>query len=220
MNYNIISSNSKGNAVVIRDVILLDCGVTFRSLENWYKNLKIVFLTHIHSDHFNKTTIKRLSEERPTLRFACGEWLLEPLLACGVDRKNIDVLRIGLTYDYKLFKVTPVKLYHDVPQCGYRVIFNGFKLFYATDTRTLEGISAKNYDLYLIEGNYDEQEMQERIKEKEEKGGFIYEYRAKKNHLSKQAATDFLIRNMGDNSKYIFMHEHVEREQICNVQDN
>lgn len=212
MNYKIISSNSKGNAVVIRDNILVDCGVTFKKLEEYYKNIKLVLLTHIHSDHFNKTTIKKLSNERPTLRFACCEWLLEPLTACGVNIKNIDVLQIGKTYDYRLFKVIPIQLYHDVPQCGYRVVFKDYKVFYATDTKTLEGISAKNYDLYLLEGNYDEKEMEERIRTKEEAGNYIYEYRAKNNHLSKQVATDFLLKNMGDGSEYIFMHEHEERE--------
>lgn len=104
-----------------------------------------------------------------------------------------------------------VKLYHDVPQCGYRVLFDDYKVFYATDTKTLDGISAKNYDLYLVEGNYDEDEMNERIKKKQQECKFVYEFRAKVNHLSKQQATEFLLNNMGDNSEYIFMHEHVER---------
>ena len=173
MNYNIISSCSTGNAAIIREIILIDCGVTFKKLEKYYKKLKIVLLTHIHTDHFKKETIKKLVQERPTLRFACCQWLLEPLLECGVPRKNIDVLEISKRYDYKIFKVTPIKLYHDVPQCGYRVLFDNYKVIYATDTRTLEGITAKNYDLYLIEGNYDEDEMQERIKIKQQKA--IYE---------------------------------------------
>lgn len=211
MNYKIISSCSTGNAVILKDIILIDCGVTFKKLEKYYKDLKIVLLTHIHADHFNKATIKKLVEERPTLRFACGEWLLKPLLACGVNRKNIDVLNYGIKYDYKLFKLMMLKLYHDVPQCGYRVLFDDCKVIYATDTKTLEGISAKNYDLYLIEGNYDEDEMQERIKQKQLECKFIYEYRAKSNHLSKQQATEFLLNNMSEKSEYVMMHEHVER---------
>ena len=211
MKYKIISSCSTGNAVILKDIILIDCGVTFKKLEKYYKDLKIVLLTHIHSDHFNKTTIKKLAEERPTLRFACGEWLLQPLLACGVNRKNIDVLKFGIKYDYKLFKLMMLKLYHDVPQCGYRVLFDDYKVIYATDTKTLEGISAKNYDLYLVEGNYDEDEMQERIKQKQLECKFVYEFRARNNHLSTQQATEFLLNNMGDNSEYVFMHEHVER---------
>ena len=94
MNYKIISSCSTGNAVIIKDIILIDCGVTFKRLEKYYKKLKIVLLTHIHGDHFKKATIKKLAQERPSLRFACCEWLLKPLLECGVDRRNIDVLQI------------------------------------------------------------------------------------------------------------------------------
>lgn len=211
MNYKIISSCSTGNATIIRDIILIDCGVTFKKLEKYYKQLKIVLLTHIHSDHFKKETIKKLAQERPTLRFACCEWLLQPLLECGVLRKNIDVLQIGTRYDYKLFKIVPIKLYHDLPQCGYRVLFDDYKVIYMTDTRTVEGIVAKNYDLYLVEGNYEEEELEQRIKQKQEEGLYYYESRVRNTHLSKGQATDFLLNNMGENSEYVFMHEHVER---------
>ena len=211
MNYKIISSCSTGNATIIRDIILIDCGVTFKKLEKYYKQLKIVLLTHIHSDHFKNETIRKIAQERPTLRFACCEWLLQPLLECGVLRKNIDVLQIGTRYDYKLFKIVPIKLYHDVPQCGYRVLFDDYKVIYMTDTRTVEGIVAKNYDLYLVEGNYEEEELEQRIKQKQEEGLYYYESRVRNTHLSKGQATDFLLNNMGENSKYVFMHEHVER---------
>ena len=211
MNYKIISSCSTGNATIIRDIILIDCGVTFKRLEKYYKQLKIVLLTHIHSDHFKKETIRKLAQERPTLRFACCEWLLQPLLECGVLRKNIDVLQIGTRYNYKLFKIVPIKLYHDVPQCGYRVLFDDYKVIYMTDTRTVEGIVAKNYDLYLVEGNYEEEELEQRIKQKQEEGLYYYESRVRNTHLSKGQATDFLLNNMGKNSEYVFMHEHVER---------
>lgn len=211
MNYKIISSCSTGNATIIKDIILIDCGVTFKKLEKYYKQFKIVLLTHIHSDHFKKETIKKLAQERPTLRFACCEWLLKPLLECGVERKNIDVLQIGTRYNYKLFKIVPIKLYHDVPQCGYRVLFDDYKVIYMTDTRTVEGIVAKNYDLYLVEGNYEEEELEQRIKQKQEEGMYYYESRVRNTHLSKGQATDFLLNNMGENSEYVFMHEHIER---------
>lgn len=211
MNYKIISSCSKGNAVILNNTVLIDCGVSFKKLEDDYKNIKIVLLTHIHSDHFNKSTISKLAFERPTLRFACCEWLLEVLLKCGVNKNNIDILEFGTKYDYKLFKIVPIKLYHDVPQCGYRLFFEDFKVIYATDTKTLEGITAKNYDLYMIEGNYSEDEIQERIKKKIEEGTFVNEFRTIESHLSKEQATKFLVENMKENSEYIFMHEHVER---------
>lgn len=211
MNYKIISSCSTGNATIVKDIVLIDCGVTFKRLEKYYKKLKLVLLTHIHSDHFKKETIKRLAKERPTLRFACCEWLLKHLLECGVKRKNIDILDIGIKYDYKLLKIVPIKLYHDVPQCGYRILFDGYKVIYMTDTRTIEGISAKDYNLYLIEGNYDEEEIEERIKEKQRNCEYVYEFRAKNSHLSIQQASEFLLNNMGENSEYVFMHQHIER---------
>ena len=79
------------------------------------------------------------------------------------------MLEIGKKHDYKLFKLIPIKLYHNVPNCGYKIYFDDEKLLYATDTNTLEGIEAKGYDLYMIEANYTDEEMAERIKAKEEK---------------------------------------------------
>lgn len=211
MNYKIISSCSTGNATIIRDIILIDCGVTFKKLGKYYKQLKIVLLTHVHQDHFNRSTIKRLAQERPTLRFACCEWLLQPLLECGVERRNIDILQIGTKYDYKLFKIVAIKLYHDVNQCGYRILFDDYKVIYMTDTKTIEGISAKNYDLYLVEANYKENELEERIKQKQLQGDFTYEWRVKDTHLSEEQCVEFLLNNMGKNSEYVFMHQHIER---------
>lgn len=53
MNYKIISScSSTGNATIIKDIILIDCGVTLKRLQKYYKNLKIVLLTHIHRRSF------------------------------------------------------------------------------------------------------------------------------------------------------------------------
>lgn len=213
LRYNIISTGSQGNAVVLNDIMLIDCGVSFKALGEVYKDIKIVLLTHSHIDHFNATTIKNLAENRPTLRFACCEWLVPMLLKCNVSERNIDVLEIGKLYDYKAFKVSPIKLYHNVPQCGYRVFFGGEKALYATDTSTMEGISAKGYDLYLIEANYTEEELQERIKSKLESGQYCYELNVANRHLSKEQADAFLLENMGENSRYEYLHIHIDKEK-------
>ena len=118
MIYDIISTGSKGNAVVINDKILIDCGVPFKKLSRVYESLSIVLLTHKHTDHFNKRTIKKLAEERPTLRFACGKWLVPDVVKCGVKKRNIDVVESGKIYDYKAFKISPFTLYHDVENIG------------------------------------------------------------------------------------------------------
>ena len=216
MNYKIISTGSQGNAIVLNNIILLDCGVPFKDLKDVYKDLRIVLLTHIHGDHFNKTTIRKLAEERPTLRFACCSWLLKELLECGVSIHKIDVLEIGRIYDYKTFQVSPVKLYHDVDNAGWRVFQNAEKAIYMTDTFTLTGIKAKNYDLYLVEANYITEELEERIRSKEAAGEYVYEYRVQKVHLSKEKADEWLLENIGENSEAVYIHQHTEKgEQNC-----
>ncbi len=212
MIYNIISTGSKGNAVVINDNILIDCGVSYSKLNNVVGGLKLVLLTHIHSDHYQPSTVKLLANNRPLLRFVCGAWLVEPLIKAGVSPNNIDIVEIGKKYRYKIagvdVGVSPVHLYHDVPNYGYRVYYGEEKLFYATDTARLDGITAKGYDLYMVEADYEENEIKKRIEEKRAKGEYIYELGAIKCHLSKQQADNFLYSNMGRNSMYVYLHGH------------
>lgn len=217
MKHNIISTGSKGNAVIINDYILIDCGVPFRDLQPYYKDFKIVFLTHIHGDHFRKSTIKKLAFERPTLRFACCSWLVESLCGCDVSKKNIDVLDVmsehNTLYSYGLFSVIPFFLKHNVPNCGYKIHFaNGEKLFYATDCNNLNGIRAKNYDLYMVEANYVDEEIQEKIKKKRVDGVYAYETQVLQNHLSKAKCDDFIYRNAGAKSQHIYLHCHTDDE--------
>lgn len=207
MNYNIISTGSCGNAVVINDTILIDCGVSFKKLHNVYKGLKLVLLTHIHSDHFNRRTIKELAKNKPTLRFGACWWLIDDLVRCGVDKRNIDVLKCGKFADYKAFKVNPVKLTHNVENCGFKVHFGDEKLFYATDTGSLKGITAKGYDLYMVEANYTTDDIKKRIEEKQAAGIFPYEYDVMKNHLSKEKCDDFIYQNIAD-GEYVYLHQH------------
>lgn len=212
MNYKIISTGSKGNALLLENMVLVDCGIPFNKISEYYKNIKLVLLTHIHSDHFNKSTISKLAILRPSLRFGCCEWLVEELIKCGVKKSNIDVYKIGTKYTYlSTLSIQPILLYHNVEQCGYRVFINGNKCIYCTDTNSVEGISAKNYDYYFIEANHTEQEIEERIREKQEIGLYAYEYEAKYNHLSKEKCDKFLMENMGENSVYEYMHMHEDK---------
>nr|DAP65944.1 MAG TPA: hydroxyacylglutathione hydrolase [Caudoviricetes sp.] len=68
MNYKVISSCSTGNAAIIRDIILIDCGVTFKRLEKYYKQLKIVLLTHIHRRPFQKRNNKEISTRKTNIK--------------------------------------------------------------------------------------------------------------------------------------------------------
>lgn len=211
MKYDIISTGSKGNAVVLNDRLLIDCGIPYKSLEAYKEKLQLVLLTHIHCDHFNRKTIKRLAKMRPTLRFGCCKWLVNDLIGCGIPKSRIDVFIPDLqnTYNQSL-KVTAVELKHNVPNCGYKIFLDGEKVLYATDTNNLNGITAKDYDLYLIEANYEDEEIRERIRKKEQNGQYAYEHEVLKNHLSKAKCDEFIVKNSGIKSKFIYMHGHID----------
>ena len=209
MEFKIISTGSKGNAVILNDEILIDCGVPYKAIKPYVKGLKLVLLTHCHSDHFKPETIRKLAAERPSLRFGCGKWLLSSVLACGARKSNIDIYipnaKNRYTDDLQLIMI-PLK--HNVSNCGYKLYLNGEKIFYATDCNNLDGIDAKNYDLYMIEANYEDEEIQRRIEEKQENGQYCYEYQVLNNHLSKKKADDFIIANAGDKSRFVYLHGH------------
>lgn len=212
INFNIVSTGSKGNAVILEDFILIDCGVPFSHIKKYISSLKLALLTHIHSDHFKMSTIKRLAFERPSLRFACCRWLVQPLVQAGVNPKNIDVLDFDIMYNYGLCNVIAVPLNHNVPNVGYKIHFPKGRVFYATDTNDLKGIVARHYDLYMIEANYEDEVIQEKIKAKEIAGLYAYEKQVLKNHLSKAKADDFIIRMSGPNSRFCYLHCHDDTE--------
>ena len=214
MTYDIISTGSKGNAVVINDHILIDCGVPFKSLYEVKKRLRLVLLTHIHGDHFKPWTVRALAEERPALRWGCCEWMVGPLLMAGVDKRRIDVFDPDVpAFEMygALCSIRPERLTHNVPNCGYHILSNGERLFYATDTGTLDGIEAMGYDLYMVEANHTRAELEARMEAKRVAGEFSYEWAAAQNHLSKEQAEDWLYQQMGPNSKYIFLHQHQDK---------
>jgi L-ascorbate metabolism protein UlaG (beta-lactamase superfamily) len=201
--YKVIKSGSRGNAVIYHNSIMVDCGVTFASVSPFLYDLQIILLTHVHKDHFNLKTLKKIQSERPTLRIGCGEWLENELKGF----KNVDVYEIGQIYDYNVFKISPIKLYHDVPNCGYRIFKENTKIIHATDTAHLQGITAKNYDLYAIEHNYNEDTVYDVIEQKTLNGEFSHETGAINSHLSEQQARDFIYKNAGTKYEVLRLHE-------------
>lgn len=213
IDYLVLETGSKGNAVIINRKVMIDCGVPFREVEPHLKGLQLILLTHIHGDHFRISTIQRIARERPMVRFGACEWLIRPLMDAGVPAWRIDAYKMGYRYDYKIAKVEPIPLVHDVPNCGYKLYLPGGNMIYATDTKNLNGIEAKNFDLYMIEANYEDQEIRQRINDKKADGAFIYEKRVLDTHLSKAQADDFIYRNLGPMSEIVYLHGHTERTE-------
>ena len=216
MKYEIIQSGSDGNCTIVNDRIAIDIGAPWYRIEQFSPDLKLVLCTHEHGDHFNRRTVRTLARKRPTIRWACGEWMAEHLIAAGVDRRNIDVLEMGHWYRYRIgdawVSVSGFETRHDVRNCGWKLSALSGSLFYATDLGTLDGIDAQRYDVYLLEANYTEADLQHRMEEKLEAGEFAHESRVAETHLSWEEAAEWLRQNMAPHSVWIPMHQHKERE--------
>jgi len=204
VNYDLISTGSKGNAIVYEDVILLDVGVPYSKLVGHIDKVKLILCSHIHKDHFYPTTIRRIQAMNPNIVFVCGEWMKAPLEALEIA--HIVVLEFGKVYNFGICKLSLIKLYHDVPNCGYRIEINGKKIFHATDTFHLDGITCKGVDLIAIESHHDELQIEADILAKEKQGKFAYEKGSKNSHLSFQKAQKFYDENKGENSEYLKLH--------------
>lgn len=207
---NILGSSSSGNAIVYHKHIMVDCGITYKKIKPIERDLKIVLLTHRHGDHMRVDTIMALVNARPTLIWGIPEHLVDDLERFGIKipSKNIVILEIGKLYQFDDFVFSSFNLYHNVPNVGYRIIKKStdYKIFHATDTYTLDGIVAKDYDLYAIEHNFDADTIDDVILDKVSKGNYSYEIDAVRNHLSFQKADAFYQSNRKQDSELVKLH--------------
>lgn len=131
------------------------------------------------------------------------------MLDIGINRMKVDVMSPGEEYNYDIGVTAKcIAIPHDVPNCAWDIIVGDNSVFYATDCGSLIGVEAPERDLYLVEGNYEEAELHQRIAQKMAVGEFAYETRVEQSHLSVEQALHFLSENAGGHSKYMLIHQH------------
>ena len=208
MNYEIINSSSKGNAIVVEDILLLDIGVSYLKIKNYLKNIKLIFISHCHKDHLNPQAIKQIAYNYPNIKYVTGsEIVVKKLVGLEINKKNIYLLNICTWYDLGGIRVKLEPLTHDTPNYALKCKYKGKKMIYIVDTSNVDNIKAKGYDLYLIENNYREDILEKHIQECEDTNKLYYLDRVPRTHLSSEQANSFLIENMEQNSKYEYIHK-------------
>lgn len=210
---NKIASSSSGNCYIYNQDLMIDIGVSFKKIKPYLKDIKLILLSHCHQDHFSKVTIKQVSYNYPNIKFVCGIWLVDKLLECGVLKKNIYILEIDRQYDFGKYIIEPVLAIHDVQNCGYKITIkeNDYKIFHISDTSSVKHIKAKNFNWYSIEANYKIEELEKRKEQKILNNEYVIEDRILNSHLCEDDAIQWLKENMGDNSEYTFIHQHVDK---------
>jgi len=190
VNYDLISSGSKGNCIIYENEIMLDVGVPYKKIVGHIDNVKVLLLTHWHNDHYSQATIKRLASDLP---------------------KMADTVKIVYCEPNKWYKIgnmmfCGVNLFHDVHNYGWRIIVNGQKIFHATDTVKLDGISALGYDLLAIEAHHITSVIDKQIEDKLNAGVYCYEVGAKNSHLSEEDADKWIAENRSEHTQILKLH--------------
>ena len=120
MKFKIIGTGSSGNCFLINDDLMIDAGMSYSKIKDKVRNVKYVLLTHIHGDHFNASTIRKLVVEVDPM-FICGDFLEDELLKIA-DNDKIITVEENKVYEIDSYKISPVSLYHDVKNFGYRIV--------------------------------------------------------------------------------------------------
>lgn len=226
MTCNVIATGSSGNAVLLDGHYLIDCGVSFSKIRPYIDDIRLVFLTHAHSDHFNPKTVRAIAEVRPGINFICGAHMVSRLIDADIPHYQIIPVSEGQCYSLAISShekiiALPFNLIHNIPNVGwiFKIEMKGNggasstkSALYATDTRYIP-IAFRGADLYLVEANYTEADLEARRNRKLEAGEFSYEDNAALYHMSYETITKWLAENAEENSKIVFLHRHIDRER-------
>lgn len=197
MNHKIISTGSKGNCVIINDV-MVDCGVAFGKIKEELYDIKYLLITHIHTDHLNIKTIQQIAENFPKI-IIIGNYEVHNAYNCNI------IVNAGFDIETDDYIFTPFECVHDVLVYGYTWTFKGQEIIYATDTSTLENAPKKPYDWMFLESNHDEAKLEA---VRNEQRGSYNPFISGKRHLSTQQAKAFYYLNRRNaDSKFIELHQ-------------
>jgi phosphoribosyl 1,2-cyclic phosphodiesterase len=202
MDYHIISTGSKGNCVVIGNV-MVDCGVAFKKIKDFLYDVDVLLLTHIHSDHIKESTLKNIVVMFPHIKIY-GNYEV-----CQVfGEYPITAVNEGVEfYTHTNQTVTPFKCIHDVLTYGYYwEHFTGESIIYATDTSDLRNAPTDmKFDYLFLEANHDEKKVEQLL---HASGKFGYNaYAGAKRHMSTQKAKSYYyVNRKSKESKLIELH--------------
>ena len=208
MKFSVNGSSSKGNNIIVENILMLDCGLSYFKTATNLSKVKIIFISHSHNDHMRQSTIKKIAYNFPNIVYVTRDkQMVYRLYKLGVPMNKIFHIKNNNWYDLKLLKIKIDKLTHDTPNYALHFEINGEKGIYICDTANVDNIIAKNYNLYLIEANYNEKVLKEHIESCDDEGELKYLQRVPLTHLSYEQSNDFLIKNMGDKSEFYYLHK-------------
>lgn len=172
--YQILTTGSKGNAILI-DNILIDAGLTTKKLKTLvsFDDIDHVFVSHKHSDHFDKPIIRAFITNGTQVYLPEGvrEKLEEEGKLDWREYDNVHAIPDNCEFECGDYHVTAVPQKHwDIVNYAYVLTKGDERYLYSTDLDTLEpsdlgeGLyGLGKFDIIFLEGNYDEEWLREYI---------------------------------------------------------
>lgn len=183
VSYKVISSGSKGNAVLVGDV-LIDCGIPFSKLKEHLYGVKYLLITHSHGDHVKKSTLDRIRLLFPKIVVIANYEVAYLYEVDIIASNNFPV--ITKDYTFHSFEVP-----HDVLCYGYHFEMKGQKVFYCTDAARLPEFDSDDlFDLFFLESNHSTKKV--RMAAKSGRYGYNVTHGAAR-HLSTTKARNFYL---------------------------
>lgn len=198
-NYEIVSTGSKGNCVII-DSIMIDIGVPFKMIKEKLYDIRVLLLTHIHSDHINQRTLASIKKLFPNIPIYGNYEVYQTY-----PEYDIKVVNAGFKFKAGGYEFEAFDCEHDALCYGYVWEMDGQTILYATDLTTTENAPKIKYDVFLLESNHDEAKLQAAIGT----GKGTYDpYVGGKRHLStQQAKTFYYLNRRSKDSLFIELHQ-------------
>lgn len=186
LDYEVIATGSKGNAVRIEN-ILIDCGISFKTLKPHLYKVDTLLLTHTHTDHIKPKTLSSIRKEFPHIAVYGN--------ADIAYRFEVDKV-IGtkpFTVKKKKINIIPFEGVHDVQTTCFIIQMKDMNILYATDTNKVNLPEQIPIDYCFLEANYDEKKLEQVYKQYSNR-----HYDAREGslrHLSKQKCKEFYFLN-------------------------
>lgn len=152
---NVINSGSSGNAYILEsngEKLLIELGVAWKdilkSLNYKINDICGCLVSHKHTDHANKDTIKKVIQYGIPI-YSCEE-------AREIDKRIINIKK-GRKTSIGGFKIQPIPLHHSCECFGYLIETHDHqKIVFATDCCEFL-YRIKNVHHWLIEANYSDE---------------------------------------------------------------
>lgn len=215
---DIVTTGSHGNMNIIDRRIVIDFGVKAAAMKLHMNDIDVMLVSHRHGDHLSIPAIRAIRRSRPEL---LKNLYVNQDTFTAIRKADADAARLihnvidkdstfVVTTREDSYTVKTFELVHDVENQGFILTKHstGETLIHATDTSTMHYAPRAEYDVIMVEGNWDEERLFEHFDSDDP--NLIFRASRNLRHLSVQSLADFIACNSKDSTIAYQLHASAE----------